>query len=171
MTTVDPAILSPRTTDEVCTFETDASPPERWTWNASAIERWLYPPGQPDFAAHWEAAGVKWGNVSMDATHIANLIRRGNYEEARVAQLVEPWLTKPIIGATHPDGTTILIDGQHRMIRLFRDGAPTYRAVVLPWALALQFVVDLPGRGTFECDGPRVGNDALGAFLRARGVV
>ena len=43
-------------------------------------------------------------------------------EERKINRLCEPHLSRPILGVLWPDGSTCLVDGNHRVVRLWRDG-------------------------------------------------
>lgn len=43
-------------------------------------------------------------------------------EEHRVERLVEPYASIPIIGILWDDGTTLIVDGNHRIVRAYGDG-------------------------------------------------
>lgn len=170
---VDVLLLQGRPTDEVFTFEADDGS-GIWHFNVSAVERWLYDRTRPpeETPSRWQAAGLKWGEIQFPREQVEEVILpRKLFEEERVAQLVEPYLSKPIITVIWPDDTTVLIDGTHRMIRKYREGAATIRMIQLPYKFAMNFSIDLPGRGTLDVDSPRLPNDARGDYLRRKGLV
>ena len=63
-----------------------------------------------------------------------HLEKNGGIEEWKVARLCEPYLSKPTLSVHWPDGSTLIVDGNHRIMRLWRGGAKefnTYRVRTL----------------------------------------
>lgn len=48
-------------------------------------------------------------------------------EEWKIERLCEPYLSRPVLGVLFPDGTTHLVDGSHRIMRLWRDGVRDFK--------------------------------------------
>lgn len=162
-------ILNGRPEDEVFTFEPDDGTGCRH-FNVSAIDRWLYQ--KPLNIQRWLDHGIKIAIRPLPRDVIEEVILpKKLFEEERVAQLIEPYLSKPVLCVAWPGGTTVLIDGTHRFIRMYRDNTPEYRHIHLPYDFAMQFSIDLPGRGTLDIEEPRVPNDARGALLKKLGVI
>ena len=51
---------------------------------------------------------------------------KGGIEEARIARLCEPYISRPALGVHWPDGSTLIVDGNHRIVRWWRDGAAEF---------------------------------------------
>ena len=169
----DVFVIQGRPTDEVFTFEEGASK-KCYHFNVSAIDRWLYAQAHaPHLIPHrWKAQGIKYGVIPLPRDQIEKVILpKKLWEERRVEQLKPPYLNAPIVTVLWPDNTTVLIDGNHRMIRHYRDGAQSIKMIQLPFKFAMNFSMDLPGRGTLDIDDPRVPNNPMGDFLRKNGVV
>lgn len=165
----DVFIMQGRPTDEVFTFEDRSSHPYQcWHFNVSMAQRWLdkHSPGE------LQAKGIVLTRQPLPVDWIVNtLIPMGTHEEARVKQLTAERIAQPVIGMFWHDGTTVLIDGMHRMIRKYRDGAKTIDMILFPVSMREMFRIDLPGRGTLDIDDPRVPDNARGDLLRKLGVV
>lgn len=74
--------------------------------------------------ALWPYA-VKHGEpISTDITPglLAQIANNHGIEEDKIARLREPYLSRPLLGVLWPDGSTVMIDGNHRLVRLARDG-------------------------------------------------
>jgi hypothetical protein len=52
-----------------------------------------------------------------------HLLTHGGIEDWKVARLCEPYLNVPSLGVHWPDGSTLIVDGNHRIVRWRRDGA------------------------------------------------
>lgn len=162
-------LMQGRPEDEVFTFH-DAEDDTYHHFNASALIRCL---SSASFT-EWRMAGVKWGVTDTPREWIKSATASGKryFEEARVAQLCEPHMYAPVVLVTWLDGSTVMIDGTHRVIRADRDGRDQIACVIVPYHVANRFRIDLPGKGTFEVERPRTGqDDALARYLKSKGVV
>lgn len=62
---------------------------------------------------------------------IADYLRRkAGIEQHRVDRLVEPYASIPIIGILWPEGTTLIVDGNHRIVRAYEDGKTELNTVL-----------------------------------------
>jgi hypothetical protein len=65
--------------------------------------------------------------IEVIARHVE---QRGGIEEWKVLRLREPYLSVPVLSLLWHDGSTLILDGNHRLVRLWRDGVKefnTYR--------------------------------------------
>lgn len=156
-----------RPEDELFTFEDQRTdPPTRWHFNVSEMWRYIraLPPGNPDGLIYTEhPLPIEWVEQC--------LLPMGMHEEARVEQLTDERLAVPVLGMLWDDGTTVLIDGTHRMIRKYRDKVPTIEMILFPLELRERFRIDLPGRGALDISSDRIPEGPMGDWLRKRGVV
>lgn len=165
----DVFVMKGRPEDEIFTFEDRSVAPHKcWHFNVSMAWRWITA-HSPD---ELRAAGVILTRQPLPRDWIENvLLPMGTHEEARVAQLDEERLRVPLLGIMWDDGTTVLMDGNHRMIRKYRDNDPTYGLVLFPLSMREMFRIDLPGRGTLDIDVDRIPKGPMGEWLKSRGVV
>ena len=56
-----------------------------------------------------------------------HLAQYGGVEESRLLELTSRDLEQPALGILMPAGTTVIVDGNHRIVRLWRDGIETVR--------------------------------------------
>lgn len=163
-------VISGRPTDEVFSYEEKLDPGEKgtprcWHFNVSAMLRHVAT--KEGFA---ECIPLRDQPVPR-AWIERHLIPQGLHEEKRVAQLIEPYLSTPVFLLQWFDGSVVLADGTHRMIRWFRDGRATHNALVFPKAIWPKFQLDIPGRGTLDVTHARVPDDhPIGDFLKRMGV-
>lgn len=83
--------------------------------------------------------------AAMDPEFI-DLVKRCRGTEAwKIARLVEPYLSRPIIGVRMHDDTVLTVDGHHRLVVLHSQGAETYRIFVFPMNIWEGFLItDIP---------------------------
>jgi len=65
-------------------------------------------------------------------------------EQWKVDRLIEPYLSEPALAVLLEDGTTIHIDGNHRLARWFMAGKKTHRVIRVTFEQAKPFLVDMP---------------------------
>lgn len=56
-----------------------------------------------------------------------HILVNGGIEENRVERLCEPYLSRPATAVLMPDDTTLIVDGNHRIVRLWRDGKTVFK--------------------------------------------
>jgi hypothetical protein len=66
-----------------------------------------------------------WGNTNLDESFINFIVDHRGVEEERIQRLCKPYLDLPVTMIEMADGTSLTVDGHHRMVRLFRDGVKT----------------------------------------------
>ena len=164
----DVFVMTGRPEDEVFTFEDrNVTPYKCWHFNVSMAWRWIDKRSPEEL----QAKGIVLTRQPLPVDWIRDtLLPMGTHEEARVAQLDKARLRVPVLGMFWDDGTTVLIDGMHRMIRKYRDCTPSLDMILFPLEMRDMFRIDLPGRGTLDIDENRIPKGPMGDWLRARGV-
>lgn len=86
--------------------------------------------------------------LPMDAGHVAHIRKNMGIEQERLDRLVDPWLHQPCIAIlrdeTLPPAGLTIIDGQHRIVKLFEAGEPDFDCNIFHPLLWRQFVLNLP---------------------------
>lgn len=77
--------------------------------------------------------------------HVADHIRaKMGIEQPRLDRLVSPWLEKPLIGIFWQDNKTMtIVDGNHRMVKLYETGAKTMRVYIFKYPFWEQLLLPL----------------------------
>lgn len=81
----------------------------------------------------------------MDHDFVAFIKERRGVEQAKIDRLKEPYLSIPVIGVEFPDGSTLTVDGHHRLVRLAERGDKTYRMIHFPLGTWGNFIVEVQG--------------------------
>lgn len=91
---------------------------------------------------------VQRRRLPMDPGHVAHIRKNMGIEQERLDRLADPWLHMPCIAILRdqllpPAGLTI-IDGQHRIVKLFEAGETGFDCDIFHPLLWRQFVINLP---------------------------
>ena len=62
------------------------------------------------------------GKAPIDADIAGYLRKNAGIEQRRVKRMVEPYASFPILGVLWKEGTTLIVDGNHRIVRAYEDG-------------------------------------------------
>jgi len=92
--------------------------------------------------------------LTLDSYFI--LLERGGIEESHLARITKRDLEIPVIYVQWPDGSLVLIDGVHRVVKQFRAGRPAVRCVILTFRAAQRFFLDLSRTEMFNAAGERI---------------
>lgn len=106
--------------------------------NASAMARHV-PEGR-------EAGYVSLITAAMDREFMEKVVipHRGT-EQWKLDRLCEPYISTPILGVKIAGGTVLTVDGHHRLVRLYKQNAPTYDMYVYEEGAWERFVIsDVP---------------------------
>ena len=88
-------------------------------------------------------AGLDVFNCPLDAEWIAFLRERRGIEQPRVDRLREPYLSQSLLGVEwHDRLTTLIVDGQHRQVKLFELGRTEARVVRFAYGFWDEFLLD-----------------------------
>lgn len=93
---------------------------------------------------------VKCGKMALDASMIDHVLKNKGIEEWKVERLTEPYASLPVLGVEmdpgdSSTGKTLTIDGNHRIVRNWRDGKTEVMIVVVPFGKWDRFLVeDIP---------------------------
>lgn len=86
--------------------------------------------------------------LPMNAEHVAHIRKNMGIEQERLDRLVDPWLHQPCIAIlrdeTLPPAGLTIIDGQHRIVKLFEAGEPDFDCNIFHPLLWRQFVLNVP---------------------------
>lgn len=77
--------------------------------------------------------------------NVAGHARKQGIEQWKVDRLQDPWLQLPGVGVQFQDGTVLLVDGNHRVVRLHRDGKTEFRVFLFQPGQWEPFLVDMRG--------------------------
>lgn len=99
-----------------------------------------------DVAARYgnKVEGVICTKVPIHAKAVDIITHRGGIEEPRIARLTPQYRDKPIIGIFWEDGLFMVVDGNHRLLRRWRDGFTDTKAFIFTHPFWRQFLIDLP---------------------------
>jgi hypothetical protein len=130
-------ILDCLPTDEI--FSHDDNGVIRY-FNATRMFKWSVE--NPDKVEHFE--------VEIDRDFINYVITCRGVEPWKIERLCEPYLSLPVIGVVMEDGSTLTVDGHHRLVRHFYDGRTIYNMVRFPLGVWEAFLVDMDPRKVEE---------------------
>lgn len=86
--------------------------------------------------------------MPMDAVHVAHIRKNMGIEQERLDRLVDPWLHEPCIAIlrdkTLPPAGLTIIDGQHRIVKLFEAGETGFDCYIFHPLLWRQFILNVP---------------------------
>jgi hypothetical protein len=77
----------------------------------------------------------------IDQDLVDYLHKNAGIERARVDRLEDPYLLEPVIGILWADGTTTIIDGNHRIVKNFERGHMHVRAVLFKYPFWETFLI------------------------------
>lgn len=88
---------------------------------------------------------VRLIECEMDPEFVAFIRERRGVEQGKLDRLREPFLSIPVVGVEFPDGSTLTVDGHHRLVRLHERGDKTYRMIHFPLGTWGDFIVEVQG--------------------------
>lgn len=93
--------------------------------------------------------GLKCGaaqlvNAAFDDDYMEFCKTGAGLEQWKLDRLVEPYLSMPIIGIKMYDGSVLMVDGHHRMMKHWLAGARTYKIVIFRYEVLDHFLVEMP---------------------------
>lgn len=89
---------------------------------------------------------IKLKTQPIEPPHVENTRRNKGIEQDRLDRLVEPYLSKPCIGALWtPEGGINIVDGHHRIIKRHDMGLKTFDVWIFHPLIWRQFLLDMPG--------------------------
>lgn len=89
--------------------------------------------------------GLKCCTIDLKPGHMEHIRKNSGVEQARLDRLVgSPWRYNPLVCAYFDDGTTTIVDGSHRALRLYDDGERTTKAFIFWPVLWEQFLLPIP---------------------------
>lgn len=94
------------------------------------------------FAETHRCLEVKRINVKIDQAHIDVIIARRGIETPRLNRLKDEWRDKPILAALMHDGTFLVIDGNHRILKRWQAGIKNVNAYVFTCPFWESFIID-----------------------------
>lgn len=106
------------------------------TWNITKLQEWIaaHPP-PPD----------KCKTLAIQTEHVTHVLQKMGIEPHRLARITpQDLIDYPIIAVDWPDGTTSIIDGNHRFARAGLEGLTGIRAYVFAVADLEPFEIDFP---------------------------
>jgi hypothetical protein len=89
-------------------------------WNTSAMVRAVFE--RKVKPAH--------GECDINGSLVAHILSNHGVEEANLAQLPDKVLDIPVVLAQFTDGTSLLIDGNHRVVKRWRKGLKKVHAMI-----------------------------------------
>lgn len=106
---------------------------EAFFWTSANGARWVYLVRkiQQTIDAHPESFGAPI-LVGISADQYAHVMANQGVEEWRINRLTPQHRDRPVLFAEQGDGTHLLIDGNHRVVRRWRDGYRDALAYLLP---------------------------------------
>ena len=120
-------------TDEI--FENVLPDGERQFFNATQLRSY----------AMETKIGVEYIRATMDSAHAMHVSEHCGIEEPRLASITPERLAEPLLAVRLGDGSALLIDGHHRLVKRWRHGLKFYDVMVVKaghWEWSL--IVDLP---------------------------
>lgn len=95
-----------------------------------------------DFVKNYPTcADLVAGKAPIDSD-IANYLRKNaGIEKHRIDRLVEPYSSIPIIGILWPEGTTLIVDGNHRIVRAYEDGKKELNCILFKFPFWQNFMI------------------------------
>jgi hypothetical protein len=78
----------------------------------------------------------------LEESLVQHIVDHNGVEEPRVARLTPEYRDKPCLVADF-EGKHVLIDGNHRMVRLWRDGIRAVKFYYLPRAIWQDYLMDV----------------------------
>lgn len=115
---------------------------EQWHWHVLRLWQSIRA-GQPPFDQ------VDLGEVDLGAADVDFIYRKHGIEDAGLLRLSAKKLETPGIMCDLPDGTVVVVDGNHRYVRRYRDGLRSmkfYRLTEPQWRTALLDIPEEIGR-------------------------
>ena len=82
----------------------------------------------------------------LDAAHVEFIKNNAGVEEAKIDRLAYPWLGMPIVAIEFEPGFILIVDGNHRFVKLFNDGEKQIKAFVFQMGTWEPFLLE-------GCDG------------------
>jgi hypothetical protein len=119
-----------RPLDEIFSWQ-DEDATEAYVFNASALQRAI-----DCKEVVGEELVIPLGKGWVD--YVQNC--RG-VEQWKLDRLVDPWLSKPILGVLMPDGSTLSIDGHHRTVKTWQQGRIYITVLRFTLAQVMPYVV------------------------------
>ena len=72
------------------------------------------------------------------------IIKNRGIEKRKLDRLRKPWLSQPILALLMADGTTLIVDGHHRYVKLHMEGRTILEALIVPYEIGERFLVEVP---------------------------
>lgn len=92
---------------------------------------------------------IKACNMAIETFPLGFIRREMGVEQPRLDRLIEPYLTRPVIGIQwppskeYPQGTMTLVDGNHRVIKLADRGDKSVKCYLFSEPLWEKFTLDI----------------------------
>ena len=128
-------------TDEIFSYLDDATG-EQLHFNVTKMFDWCSAEARK-LGPNEENSEFEMIRTPFDPHHVKHVILRKNIDYNRVDQLGEPCLSKPLLAVVMPDGMPCLVDGHHRLVRLYADGAEEYTFYLVKLGHWERFLVDI----------------------------
>lgn len=80
-------------------------------------------------------------NLTIEPGFVEWAKKQGGVEMDRVEKMCAPYLHERVIAITEESGANLLVDGHHRMVRLFMDGVFEAKAYCIPFGQWEQFLL------------------------------
>lgn len=81
-------------------------------------------------------------NIALDEAQIEFIKRNRGIERPKVDRLVEPYLSSPIIVIEFEPDIHLVVDGHHRLVRLWEDGRTSVHAYYFEYDTWTPFLVE-----------------------------
>lgn len=133
------SILECLPTDEIFSHEDEVDGTVRH-FNATRMLKWAL--DNTDKVEHFD--------VELDPHFVGYVISSRGIEFWKVESLCEPYLSLPVIGVEMADGSTLTVDGHHRLVRYYKDDRTIYQMIRFPLGVWEEFLVDMDPRKVEE---------------------
>lgn len=88
--------------------------------------------------------------VPIDPSYISFIVHARGVEDGKINRMREPYLSQPVLGVHFPDGSTLTVDGHHRLVKRFMLGMPLYDIIRFPLGTWERFLVHMTPQDAIE---------------------